>query len=129
MEASRLQTPALILLALLAAWLLSVIPFRRHRWAVAGWLPATGLAAVGTLAIFFVVLEFIHLTGVGGAAAGFAAIGLARILPVFLLAPLFLGLSLYLKPPEPQSDAAILLAALVFSGLVMRLLFAVQGEG
>lgn len=78
MEASRLQTPALILLALLTAWLLSVVPFRRHRWAVAGWLPATGLAAVGTLAIFVVVMEFIHLTGVGGEAAGFAAIGAAH---------------------------------------------------
>lgn len=129
MEAPDLLIPAVILLTVLAAWLLSVIPFRFHPWAIAGWLPATGLAAFGTLAFFGVLLDLVRFSREGGAGAGFAAMGAASALPVFLLAPLFLGLSLYLKPPEPHSDAATFLALSVFSVFIIWFLFALQGGG
>jgi len=96
----------------LLAWLLSVVVFRDHPWAMAGWLPATALGFGGTLLFILAFAESLGPSR-GGAAHGFYQIGLAQfILPLLLLAPLFLGLSWYVRPRNEPSDGALTVGTL-----------------
>lgn len=96
----------ILMVLLVGGWGLGTLVHREHPWSIAGWIPLTGLAGIGSLMLFGMLFDSGASTG--GAEGGFAAMGAAGGMVLFLPCPLFLGLSVYVRPRGPHSQWAIL---------------------
>ncbi|MBL9173432.1 MAG: hypothetical protein JNL10_07865 [Verrucomicrobiales bacterium] len=105
-----LAFPILIVL-MVGAWGLGTLVYREHPWSIGGWIPLTGLAGTGSLML--VGMLFDSGASTGGAEGAFAAMGAAGGMVLFLPCPLFLGLSVYVRPRGPHSPWAILCGSLI----------------
>lgn len=102
--------PILIVL-LVGAWGLGTLAYREHPWSVGGWIPLTGLAGAGSLMLIGTLLD--TAAPHRGAEGAFVAMGAAGGMALLLPCPLFLGLSVYVRPRGPHSPWAILCGSLI----------------
>ncbi|MFO1459763.1 MAG: hypothetical protein U1G08_10150 [Verrucomicrobiota bacterium] len=102
---------AILVALLVAAWGVGTLAYRERPWSIAGWIPLTGLAGAGSL--MFATMLFGSCSRSRGAEGAFAAIGAADGMVLLIPCPLFLGLSVYVRPRGPHSQWAILSSSLV----------------
>lgn len=101
----------IVMVLLVGGWGLGTLVYRKHPWSIAGWIPLTGLAGTGSLMLVGMIFD--PGASSGGAEGAFAAMGAAGAMVIFLPCPLFLGLSVYVRPRGPHSPGAILCGSLM----------------